>query len=634
MALIEDHAWWPSSSSSFLRLPGDPDSAACDMISLVHTFMVFPLLGLLDQHPVALRPRAPAVALRGGQHHRVHHQGGGARRRAGLSPRDAALRGDGTGVRPGGGDSPWSSQPGSVPTAFVWGMICGGAGISRSPSPSPCSSRPSTRSRSVAPLGAVPAPSARCGPLGMFFGGSIAGSRQAAPTPAMSAVPPPDPRPRSPSYLLVVVTFHRPPSASPLPSSFIPEDRGYFFVNAPAPARASLERSGARHGAARRRVLKDTPGVKYYTGVSGFSLLSAVSTTYNGFYFVSLEPCDERTEGAHHQRHHAGPEPAAGQRARRAGLRLRAAAIPGMGTAGGVTLHAGGPRGQGPRVPGREHGQVPRGRAQATRVLPGLHHAAAERAAALRRGGPGQGAQAGDRALLRVPDPPGVPGRHLRELLQPVRTGLAGVRPGRGRVPHQGRERRPVLCPQRQGRVGAALDAGLDEAGDGPEFTTRFNGYSAAQDQRHPGTRLQQPPGNAGARGGVRADHAARDGLRLLGHVVPGEGGGGGHPRGRHLRLLAAGGVPAPGRPVRELVAADRRAPRHAHRRLRRPRGALARPLQPGRLLADRPDHGDRPRRQERHPHRRVCQGGVRARRRARSTPRWRAPGSGSVPSS
>src|SRR5260370_33249916 len=43
-------------------------------------------------------------------------------------------------------------------------------------------------------------------------------------------------------------------------------------------------------------ILKDTPGVKYYTGVGGFSLLSAVSTTYNGFYFVSLEPWDQRNE--------------------------------------------------------------------------------------------------------------------------------------------------------------------------------------------------------------------------------------------------------------------------------------------------------------------------------------------------
>src|SRR5213594_2326481 len=152
-------------------------------------------------------------------------------------------------------------------------------------------------------------------------------------------------------------------------------------------------------------------------------------------------------EGAHRRRHHAGPEPATSGRSRRAGLRRRAAGHPGHRHRRRRDVHAGGPRGQGPCVPGRQYRQVHRGRAQAARVLPGLHHAAAERAAALRSGGPGQGAQAGDRALLGVPDPPGVPRRHLRELLQPVRAGLAGVRPGRGRLPHQGRERRSVLCP-------------------------------------------------------------------------------------------------------------------------------------------------------------------------------------------
>src|SRR5206468_12562479 len=36
------------------------------------------------------------------------------------------------------------------------------------------------------------------------------------------------------------------------------------------------------------------PGVKYYTGVVGFSLLSNVFTTYNAFYFITLDPWSER----------------------------------------------------------------------------------------------------------------------------------------------------------------------------------------------------------------------------------------------------------------------------------------------------------------------------------------------------
>src|SRR5207245_2746902 len=73
-----------------------------------------------------------------------------------------------------------------------------------------------------------------------------------------------------------------------LPGGFVPEeDQGYFYVNAQLPLAASLERTAGVMDKL-DAILKDTPGVKYYTGVGGFSLLSAVSTTYNGFYFVSL----------------------------------------------------------------------------------------------------------------------------------------------------------------------------------------------------------------------------------------------------------------------------------------------------------------------------------------------------------
>src|SRR3989454_11875779 len=81
-----------------------------------------------------------------------------------------------------------------------------------------------------------------------------------------------------------------------LPGGFVPEeDQGYFYVNAQLPLAASLERTAGVMDKL-DAILKDTPGVKYYTGVGGFSLLSAVSTTYNGFYFVSLEPWDQRNE--------------------------------------------------------------------------------------------------------------------------------------------------------------------------------------------------------------------------------------------------------------------------------------------------------------------------------------------------
>ena len=39
---------------------------------------------------------------------------------------------------------------------------------------------------------------------------------------------------------------------------------------------------------------KSTPGIRYATTIVGFSLLSTVSTTYNAFFFVTLDPWEER----------------------------------------------------------------------------------------------------------------------------------------------------------------------------------------------------------------------------------------------------------------------------------------------------------------------------------------------------
>src|SRR5215472_8723143 len=79
-----------------------------------------------------------------------------------------------------------------------------------------------------------------------------------------------------------------------LPKGFIPpEDLGYVYLNVQLPPGSSLERTSALCREV-DRILGSTPGVKYYTGVMGFSLLSSVFTTYNAFYFITLDPWDER----------------------------------------------------------------------------------------------------------------------------------------------------------------------------------------------------------------------------------------------------------------------------------------------------------------------------------------------------
>src|SRR5262249_55966614 len=79
-----------------------------------------------------------------------------------------------------------------------------------------------------------------------------------------------------------------------LPKGFIPpEDLGYVYLNVQLPPGSSLERTAAISNEV-ARILAGPPGVKYYTGVMGFSLLSPVFTTYSAFYFITLDPWSER----------------------------------------------------------------------------------------------------------------------------------------------------------------------------------------------------------------------------------------------------------------------------------------------------------------------------------------------------
>jgi HAE1 family hydrophobic/amphiphilic exporter-1 len=126
---------------------------------------------------------------------------------------------------------------------------------------------------------------------------------------------------------------------SRLPSSFLPdEDQGYLYINMQLPNAASLERTSA---AARQveQILADTPGVQYTTSVVGFSLLSYVRTSYNGFFWVSLKPWDERKSRAEQYqaiKAHLNQElknlPAGTV------FSFSPPAIPGVGTSGGVSF--------------------------------------------------------------------------------------------------------------------------------------------------------------------------------------------------------------------------------------------------------------------------------------------------------
>ncbi len=104
------------------------------------------------------------------------------------------------------------------------------------------------------------------------------------------------------------------------------------------PNAASLERTSA---AAKQveDVLAKTPGVDYTTSVVGFSLLSVVRTTYNAFFWVSLKPWDERTSRAEqYQEIKTRLNQELGRLPQGTVFSFSPPAIPGVGTAGGVTF--------------------------------------------------------------------------------------------------------------------------------------------------------------------------------------------------------------------------------------------------------------------------------------------------------
>ncbi|MDE0886100.1 MAG: efflux RND transporter permease subunit [Myxococcota bacterium] len=124
-----------------------------------------------------------------------------------------------------------------------------------------------------------------------------------------------------------------------LPTSFLPqEDQGFLFLNVQLPAASSLQRT-AEACEAIEKILDDTPGVANYATIVGFSLLSGVQTTYNGFFFVTLEPWDERDPKGLEAKviaHELNAKLAAFPDA--VAFTFPPPAIPGVGSSGGITF--------------------------------------------------------------------------------------------------------------------------------------------------------------------------------------------------------------------------------------------------------------------------------------------------------
>lgn len=124
-----------------------------------------------------------------------------------------------------------------------------------------------------------------------------------------------------------------------IPMGFLPdEDQGYLFAGIQLPNVSSLQRTDE---ATRRveEILKNTPGVEYYSSAIGYNMLSQANTTYNTFFFISLKNWSERTRPEEQYeaiKAHLNKEMSKLPEA--IGFAFPPPAIPGVGTSGGVAM--------------------------------------------------------------------------------------------------------------------------------------------------------------------------------------------------------------------------------------------------------------------------------------------------------
>jgi len=81
-----------------------------------------------------------------------------------------------------------------------------------------------------------------------------------------------------------------------VPTGFVPEeDQGYFLINVQLPDASSLERTDAVVRQV-EEILDGTPGIQSVTAVGGYSLLTSSLASNTAFVFISLKPWEERSD--------------------------------------------------------------------------------------------------------------------------------------------------------------------------------------------------------------------------------------------------------------------------------------------------------------------------------------------------
>ena len=175
-----------------------------------------------------------------------------------------------------------------------------------------------------------------------------------------------------------------------LPGGFLPEeDQGYMYAGVQLPDASSLQRTSE---VCRQieEIMTNTPGMEYVTTVVGMNMLSGVTNTYSGFFFVTLKPWEERKKPE--EKYEAIMASLNGKMSKlpqRHRLCLLAPGHPGHRHCRRGHLHPGGSGRQRYQVSLGEHPEVPGCGAETSGALPGHHHLRPHGAPDLRQGGPG-----------------------------------------------------------------------------------------------------------------------------------------------------------------------------------------------------------------------------------------------------
>jgi len=124
-----------------------------------------------------------------------------------------------------------------------------------------------------------------------------------------------------------------------LPTSFLPdEDQGYVYVALQLPDASSLQRTDALASKV-EEILRNTPGVAHVTSVIGYNMLSSVQNTYSSFFWVTLKEWKERkTPEEQYTAIKAHMNAELKQIAGGISVAFPPPAIPGVGTSGGFTF--------------------------------------------------------------------------------------------------------------------------------------------------------------------------------------------------------------------------------------------------------------------------------------------------------